>query len=199
MPICILHNGMRHKETDKNYIWDLCQLPRLTFLGHKMKTSPDSSHRILEINYKSLQCLMWISSNYLKNDPSSITMSKNLPYYNAKFKIKCLPAPHCLGRRCRLFPCRASSSISNGTAWQARLLQIVVYHCPYISFYRTATKNNALLNQWGTSVFNLLNFLLFNQKQRMNLTWGLTPIKRYTLIAVTNAENIFHRNWKQQM
>ena len=103
------------------------------------------------------------------------------------------------GRRCRLFPCRASSSISNGTAWQARLIQIVVYHCPYISFYRTATKNHALLNQWGTSAFNLLNFLFFNQKQRMNLTWGLTPIKRYTLIAVTNAENIFHRNWKQQM
>ena len=56
-----------------------------------MKT-PRVSHGILEINYKSPPCLIWISPNKLRNNPLPITMTEHLPYFIVKFKIKCLPA-----------------------------------------------------------------------------------------------------------
>ena len=73
------------------FIFHLCQLPRLTFWDHKVKT-PHASHGILEINYKSPPCLIWISPNKLKTNPLPITMTEYLPYFIVKFKIKCLPA-----------------------------------------------------------------------------------------------------------
>ena len=58
-----------------------------------MKT-PHASHwnGILEVNYKSPPGLIWISPNKLRNNPLPITMTEYLPYFIAKFKIKCLPA-----------------------------------------------------------------------------------------------------------
>ena len=75
----------------KNYILDLCQLPRLTFWDHKMKT-PHVSHLILGINYKSCPCLICLSPNNLRNSPLPITMFEYIPYFIVKFKIKCPPA-----------------------------------------------------------------------------------------------------------
>ena len=78
-------------KASKNYILDWCLLPRLTFWDHKMKT-PHTSHGILELNYKSPPCLIWILSIKLLNNPLPITMTEYLPYFIVKFKIKCLPA-----------------------------------------------------------------------------------------------------------
>ena len=75
----------------KNYILDLCQLPRLTFWDHKMKT-PHASHGILEIYFKSPPCPIWISPNKLRNNPLPNTMTEYLPYFIVKSKIKCFPA-----------------------------------------------------------------------------------------------------------
>ena len=71
-------------KASKNYILHLCQLPRLTIWGHKVKAPMPH----LE-SYKSPPCLTWISQNKLKNN--------SLPHHQdwvfiVKFKIKFLPA-----------------------------------------------------------------------------------------------------------
>ena len=74
------------------YMIILCipQLPPLTTDIHKMKT-PHASHGILETNYKSPPCLIYISPNILWKNPLPITMTEELPYFVVKFKIKCPP------------------------------------------------------------------------------------------------------------
>ena len=78
-------------KASKNDMLDQCQLPSLTFLDDKMKNL-HTSHGILEINYKSPPCLIWIPPNILRNNPLPMTMTEGLKYFIVQFKIKCLHA-----------------------------------------------------------------------------------------------------------
>ena len=77
-------------KANKKYKLDLCQLPRLTFRDHKMNT-PHTSHGILEINYKSLPCVIWITTNKPRNNPV-YHHDWVFPSFVVSFKIKCLHA-----------------------------------------------------------------------------------------------------------
>ena len=64
------------------------QLPRLTFYDHKMKALLMPHMGSLEINYKLPPYLIGISSNKLRNNPLTITMTDEyLPYVIGKLKI----------------------------------------------------------------------------------------------------------------
>ena len=56
-----------------------------------MKT-PLASHGILEINYRSPPCHIWIPPNKLINNHLPIPMTEYFPYFIVKYKIECLPA-----------------------------------------------------------------------------------------------------------
>ena len=57
----------------------------------KIKT-PHASHGILELNYKSLPCLIWTSSNKLRTNTCLSLWLSIYSIFIVKFKIKCLPA-----------------------------------------------------------------------------------------------------------
>ena len=59
----------------KSFIRDLCQLLRQTSWDRRTKTL-QTSHEILEINYKSPPCNVWILPNKLRNIPLSIAMTE---------------------------------------------------------------------------------------------------------------------------
>ena len=140
--------------------------------------NPHASFGILEINYKSSPCLIWISPKKTEKNPCLITKTEYLPYYVVKLMMKCLPASSLV------LPSRAQIKFFSFacliiTSWNEQVS---------VSFLENFQSGLQILFYTGDYVCHMIGHeVLFNKPARVTLVTSASGCTRHSYVTSLNS------------